>query len=78
MTVIDGQSGGRVLTQPANFNKLTTWEGFVIQNGATKGDNADSNGAGVKLMSNGKLKIVLFKIIRIQIHIVHGEVIQNL
>lgn len=56
MTVIDGQSGGRVLTQPANFNKLTTWEGFVIQNGATKGDNADSNGAGVKLMSNGKLK----------------------
>lgn len=56
MTVIDGQGGGRVLTQPANFNKLTTWEGFVIQNGATKGDNADSNGAGVKLMSNGKLK----------------------
>lgn len=56
MTIIDGQSGGRVLTQPANFNKLTTWEGFVIQNGATKGDNADSNGAGVKLMSNGKLK----------------------
>lgn len=56
MTVIDGQSGGRVLTQPANFNKLTTWEGFVIQNGSTKGDNADSNGAGVKLMSNGKLK----------------------
>lgn len=56
MTVIDGQGGGRVLTQLANFNKLTTWEGFVIQNGATKGDNADSNGAGVKLMSNGKLK----------------------
>lgn len=56
MTVIDGQSGGRVLTQPANFNKLTTWEGFVIQNGSTKGDNADSNGAGVRLMSNGKLK----------------------
>lgn len=56
MTVIDGQSGGRVLTQPANFNKLTTWEGLVIQNGFTKGDNADSNGAGVKLMSNGKLK----------------------
>lgn len=56
MTVIDGQSGGRVLTQPANFNKLTTWEGVVIQNGFTKGDNADSNGAGVKLMSNGKLK----------------------
>lgn len=56
MTVIDGQSGGRVLTQPANFNKLTTWEGVVIQNGSTKGDNADSNGAGVKLMSNGKLK----------------------
>lgn len=56
MTVIDGQSGGRVLTQPANFNKLTTWEGLVIQNGFTKGDNADSNGVGVKLMSNGKLK----------------------
>ena len=56
MTVIDGQSGGRVLTQPANFNKLTTWEELVIQNGFTKGDNVDSNGAGVKLMSNGKLK----------------------
>ena len=29
---------------------------MLIQNGFTKGDNADSNGAGVKLMSNGKLK----------------------
>ena len=56
MTIIDGQNGGRVVTQSSNFNTLTTVEGFVIQNGSTRGDNADSNGAGVKLMSNGKLK----------------------
>lgn len=56
MTIIDGQNGGRVVTQSANFKTLTTVEGFVIQNGNSSGNDANSNGAGVKLMSNGKLK----------------------
>lgn len=53
MTVIDGQGGGRVLTQPANFNKLTTWEGFVIQNGKT---TASDGGAGALLKDYGRFK----------------------
>ena len=56
MTIIDGQNGGRVLTQSGDFAKLTMWEGFIIQNGSMSGSDANSNGAGVKLMSNGKLK----------------------
>lgn len=56
MTIIDGQNGGRVLTQSGDFAKLTMWEGFIIQNGSTRGSDANSNGAGVKLMSKGKLK----------------------
>lgn len=56
MTIIDGQNGGRVVTQSGDFTKLTTVEGFVIQNGNSRGSDANSNGAGVKLMSNGKLK----------------------
>ena len=56
MTIIDGQNGGRVVTQSGDFTILTTVEGFVIQNGNSRGSDANSNGAGVKLMSNGKLK----------------------
>lgn len=56
MTIIDGRNGGRVLTQSGDFAKLTMWEGFIIQNGSMSGSDANSNGAGVKLMSNGKLK----------------------
>lgn len=56
MTIIDGQNGGRVLTQSGDFAKLTMWEGFIIQNGSTRGSDANSNGAGVMLKSNGKLK----------------------
>lgn len=56
MTIIDGQSGGRVVTQSTDFATLTMVEGFVIQNGSIRGSDANNNGAGVKLMSNGKLK----------------------
>ena len=51
MTIIDGQNGGRVLTQSVDFTVLTMWEGFVIQNGSTS-----ESGAGVYLRKNGKLK----------------------
>ena len=56
MTIIDGQNGGRVVTQSGDFTNLTTVEGFIIQNGSMSGSDANNNGAGVKLMSNGKLK----------------------
>lgn len=55
-TIIDGQNGGRVVLQSNDFTTLTMVEGFVIQNGSMRGSDANSNGAGVKLMSNGKLK----------------------
>lgn len=56
MTTIDGQAGGRVVTQDADFNTLTTWEGLIIQNGSTSGDNTSINGAGAYIRKNGKLK----------------------
>lgn len=56
MTIIDGQAGGRVVTQDADFNTLTTWEGLIIQNGSTSGDNTSINGAGAYIRKNGKLK----------------------
>lgn len=57
MTVIDATGlNNRVVTQSANFTNLTTVEGFIIQNGSMSGSDANNNGAGVKLMSNGKLK----------------------
>lgn len=52
MTTIDGQAGGRVVTQNTDFNTLTTWEGLIIQNGKTTGGDG---GAGVLLRNNGKL-----------------------
>lgn len=55
MTTING-NGGRVLTQSGDFANLTMWEGFIIQNGSTRGSDANSNGAGVMLKRNGKLK----------------------
>lgn len=56
MTIIDGHNGGRVLYQSSNFNTLTTWEGFIIQNGSTRGDNTGINGAGAYIREKGKLK----------------------
>ena len=60
MTIING-NGGRVVTQSGDFANLTMWEGFIIQNGSMRGSDANSNGAGVKLMSNGKLKNCLIQ-----------------
>lgn len=60
MTTING-NGGRVVTQSGDFANLTMWEGFIIQNGSMRGSDANSNGAGVKLMSNGKLKNCLIQ-----------------
>ena len=56
MTIIDGQNGGRVVTQSKNFDTLTTVEGFVIQNGSVTSSSADENGGGVRLLKNGKIK----------------------
>lgn len=58
MTIIDGQSGDRVVTQSGNFNTLTTIEGFIIQNGSTSGSEG---GAGVLLKNNGKIKNCLIQ-----------------
>lgn len=55
-TIIDGKNGGRVLNQSSNFNTSTIWEGFIIQNGSTRGDNTEINGAGAYIRKNGKLK----------------------
>lgn len=63
MTTIDGQKGGRVVTQSGNFEVQTIVEGFVIQNGETEnsGNSASKNGAGVKLMTNGIIKNCLIE-----------------
>ena len=52
-TIIDANSSGRVLLQPADFTQQTFFEGFTIQNGSLSGD---AYGAGVYLRSNGVLK----------------------
>ena len=52
-TILDGQNARRVLYQNSSFNTLTTWDGFVIQNGRTP-DYYDY-GAGAYLYSNGKI-----------------------
>ena len=56
MTIIDGQNGGRVVTQSGDFTNLTTVEGFIIQNGYTTGNSTSINGAGACIRKNGKLK----------------------
>lgn len=60
-TIIDGSNGGRVLEQKQNFNTDATWEGFIIQNGRTSGNNTTANGAGVYLRRGGKLKNCLIQ-----------------
>ena len=60
-TTIDGSNGGRVLTQSNNYSTVTTWEGFIIQNGYMSGNYVSSNGAGVYLRRGGKLKNCLIQ-----------------
>ena len=50
-TILDGQNLQRVLYQPTNFNTLTTWDGFTIQNGRL----TSGNGAGVFIYGNFKV-----------------------
>lgn len=61
MTTIDGQSGGRVLTQSDVFNTQTTWEGFVIQNGNVTSSSASENGGGIRILNNGIVKNCLIQ-----------------
>ena len=61
MTIIDGQNGGRVLTQPSGFSDLTTWEGLVIQNGNVTSSSASENGGGVRILNNGIVKNCLIQ-----------------
>lgn len=54
-SILDAKANGRVLNQPANFETLTTWENFTIQNGKLKAIAADKLGAGVALMKKGRV-----------------------
>lgn len=49
VTVLDGNNARRVLFQPDEFNTVTLWDGFTIQNGKA------GNGAGVYLNRNSRL-----------------------
>ena len=54
-SILDAKADGRVLNQPANFENLTIWDNFTIQNGKLKAIAADKLGAGVALMKNGRV-----------------------
>ena len=54
-SILDAKQSGRVLNQPENFDTLTTWENFTIQNGKLKAIAADKLGAGVALMKKGRV-----------------------
>ena len=43
-SILDGQHNQRVLYQPENFNNLTIWDGFTIQNGKTQNNNLNQGG----------------------------------
>ena len=54
-SILDAKADGRVLNQPANFENLTIWDNFTIQNGKLKAITADKLGAGVALMKKGRV-----------------------
>lgn len=63
-TILDAQSDGRVLEQPANFTTLTVWSNFTIQNGNLKAISATpANGlsSGVALGKKGQVKHCLIQ-----------------
>lgn len=63
-TILDAQSEGRVLEQPANFTTLTVWSNFTIQNGNLKAISATpANGlsSGVALGKKGQVKHCLIQ-----------------
>lgn len=55
-SILDAKADGRVLNQPANFETLTIWDNFTIQNGKlTAADGGKNLGAGVALMQKGRV-----------------------
>ena len=52
---LDANANGRVLNQPANFETLTIWDNFTIQNGKLTAIQSDTLGAGVALMKKGRV-----------------------
>lgn len=54
-SILDANASGRVLNQPANFETLTIWDNFTIQNGKLEAIAADQLGAGVALMKKGRV-----------------------
>ena len=54
-SILDAKANGRVLNQPANFETLTIWDNFTIQNGKLTAIQSDKLGAGVALMKKGRV-----------------------
>ena len=54
-SILDAKASGRVLNQPANFETLTIWDNFTIQNGKLTEVLSDKLGAGVALLNNGRV-----------------------
>lgn len=54
-SILDAKANGRVLNQPANFETLTIWDNFTIQNGKLTEVLSDKLGAGVALLKNGRV-----------------------
>ncbi len=55
LSILDGDSNFRVLTQSTDFSTPTVWDGFVIQNGSSQ------NGAGVYLLQSGIVRRCIIK-----------------
>ena len=53
-SILDAKQSGRVLNQPKNFDTLTIWDNFTIQNGYLN-KYVDQWGAGVALLTNGRV-----------------------
>ena len=54
-SILDAKANGRVLNQPANFETLTIWDNFTIQNGKLTAIQSDKLGSGVALMKKGRV-----------------------
>lgn len=53
-SILDAKANGRVLNQSANFETLTIWDNFTIQNGYLN-KYVDQWGPGVALLKNGRV-----------------------
>ena len=54
-SILDAKANGRVLNQPANFETLTIWENFTIQNGKLTEIQTDKLGSRVAVMKKGRV-----------------------